>query len=523
MPIYRAPHLAPECRIRAVRQFLSTFSQDKRVAFDFDQTPKTDGKTVWLGALDPNDEAFEVLAVGHGIHEMLHVTETDMDALPATADSLLHALVNVLEDVRIDGIGSRRYPGYLAYRRELIEMLEQRGRLRYDADPKRLTSNEILACWLHTTLLVDIGCDWAQTHADKFRVRLKELSCVPNLSALCKTASQVHAADSTQRVVAIARELLALWPVGEHAETTPAQDACRSLAQGTPLRLPMLLTQYCETQRRQNGVASAGYAEGDSDGIESMPWPLSVTDRYQREDQKRYATLFDAQISRIGELSESFRHALSRPVDDETQPANEGIALSPTFLNALACGSNKLFAAVPETIAPLADVCILLDRSGSMGTDRMTLAKVAVAALSRALHALEGVQTHTAVFPGLNRIPIGLIESPETPTELAMQRLRTVNAYGGTPLAAALQWSVNSFSERDAKRLIVMITDGVFPHDRIGAFESLLRDNDIELALLCIDTHIDGLTQTVESVSEAQAIVPALQRLIARTRLARSL
>ena len=522
MPIYRAPHLAPECRIRAVRQFLSTFSQDKRVAFDFDQTPKTDGKTVWLGALDPNDEAFEVLAVGHGIHEMLHVTETDMDALPATADPLLHALVNVLEDVRIDGIGSRRYPGYLAYRRELIEMLEQRGRLRYDADPKRLTSNVILACWLHTTLLVDIGCDWARTYSNKFTARLKEIGHCADLSPLLETAAKVHAADSTQRVVEIAQKMLSLWPVNERADVKSSCNLARSSDGGMRLRLPTLLSQRLKQGSGQDGVAS-GYGEAEPERIESMPWPLSVTDRYQREDQKRYATLFDAQISRIGELSESFRHALSRPVDDETQPANEGIALSPTFLNALACGSNKLFAAVPETIAPLADVCILLDRSGSMGTDRMTLAKVAVAALSRALHALEGVQTHTALFPGLNRIPIGLIESPETPTELAMQRLRTVNAYGGTPLAAALQWAVNSFSERDAKRLIVMITDGVFPHDRIGAFESLLRDNDIELALLCIDTHIDGLTQTVESVSEAQAIVPALQRLIARTRLARSL
>ena len=522
MPIYRAHHLASESRIRAVKQFLSTFSLDKRVAFDFDLSPKTDGKTVWLGALDPNDETFEVQAVGHGIHEMLHVTETDMSALPEAGDPLLFAVVNVLEDVRIDGIGSRRHPGYLAYRRELIETLEQKGRLRYDADPKRLTPNESLASWLHMTLLVEIGCDWFQTYADKFAARLEELSFSSDLPALLKTAEKVHTADSTRRVVEIARELLALWPSSERSIVKTSRNFGRTSDNGARLRLPTLLSQRFGQETRQDGAAS-GYAESQPEGIESMPWPLSVTDRYQRDDQTRYAKLFDAQSHRIGELSESFRHALSRPFDDETRPADEGVALSPSFLNAIACGSNKLFAADNETIAPLADVCILLDRSGSMGTDRMTLAKVAVAALSRALRVLEGVRTHTAVFPGLNRVPVGVIESPETPTELALQRLRTVNAYGGTPLAAALQWAVSSFSDREAKRLIVMITDGVFPHDRIDAFETLLRDNDIELALLCIDTRIDGLTPTVESVSEAREIVPALKRLVARTRLASSL
>lgn len=523
MPIYRAPHLAPDARILAVKQFLSALSQDKPVTFDFDLSPKTDGRTVWLGSIDPTDEAFEVLAVGHGIHEMMHVTETDMAVLSEVTDALTLALLNVLEDVRIDSIGSRRHPGYLAYRRELIDALERTGRLRYDADPSALTLGESLACWLHTTLLQEIGCDWARYYADKFERHLNRTPVANHLACLLAPAREALAAESTRRVLAIARRLVELWPDAARGDDA-SSDRSAGSAGAAPhaFRLPTLVrlaSSHCE----RPGAAGGGYSPDEPARVDAMPWPQSVQDRYQRDDQQRYARLFERQEHRLADLSERFRQALTHPFEDETTVSDAGRALSASFVNALAVGSNKVFATPTNTLKPLADVCLLLDRSGSMGTDRMTLAKVAVAALSRALKSIDGVRTHTAVFPGLNRVPVGIIETPETPLEESLRRIRTVNAYGGTPLAAALQWAVSNVSERDAKRLIVMITDGVFPSDRVNAFESLLRDNAVELALLCIDTRIEGLTSNAETVSDADDIVDALYRLLARSSLAHRL
>ena len=78
---YRHPNALPAQRKAGVLQAFARIFRHSDVTFSFSESPKTDGKTVWLGAINPSDEAFEALALGHGIHEMMHVTETDMTVL----------------------------------------------------------------------------------------------------------------------------------------------------------------------------------------------------------------------------------------------------------------------------------------------------------------------------------------------------------------------------------------------------------------------------------------------------------
>ena len=106
--IFRDPDETPEERRAGVVEALKSILGRYDVTFSFSESPKTDGKTVWLGNLDPDDESFETFALGHGIHEMMHVTQTDMSAFAAKEKTELTAgLINVLEDVRIDTYGMR--------------------------------------------------------------------------------------------------------------------------------------------------------------------------------------------------------------------------------------------------------------------------------------------------------------------------------------------------------------------------------------------------------------------------------
>lgn len=84
----------------------------------------TDGSTIWLPALPPDDEAAAVLARGFIDHEAAHIrfTEGGMTGTP-----LERTLQNILEDVRIERAMTARYPGAGQNLKRLVERLVADG------------------------------------------------------------------------------------------------------------------------------------------------------------------------------------------------------------------------------------------------------------------------------------------------------------------------------------------------------------------------------------------------------------
>ena len=70
---------SPSSRRKAVCAFLRSFAGSGDTQFQFSHFPSTDGKTVWLGEHTLLADCFETLALGHGIHEMMHVEHTDFE------------------------------------------------------------------------------------------------------------------------------------------------------------------------------------------------------------------------------------------------------------------------------------------------------------------------------------------------------------------------------------------------------------------------------------------------------------
>ena len=102
--------------LKAVNGILTSLSAGKEIKVVFAGTPCTDGKTVYLGEpLLQSQDALDAY-LSHGTHEIHHVLYSDFDEVASLGG--LHSLVNALEDVRIDAIGYKKYPGGYLWRNE---------------------------------------------------------------------------------------------------------------------------------------------------------------------------------------------------------------------------------------------------------------------------------------------------------------------------------------------------------------------------------------------------------------------
>jgi cobalamin biosynthesis protein CobT len=71
----------------------------------------TDGATIHLPALDPDDPVTEVLARGYIDHEVGHVRHTEAKLKAQASSEFAAELYNIVEDVRIERLMSGEYPG----------------------------------------------------------------------------------------------------------------------------------------------------------------------------------------------------------------------------------------------------------------------------------------------------------------------------------------------------------------------------------------------------------------------------
>ena len=113
--------------LKAVNGILTSLSAGKEIKVIFAGTPCTDGKTVYLGEpLLQSQDALDAY-LSHGTHEIYHVLYSDFDEVASLGG--LHSLVNALEDVRIDAIGYKKYPGGYLWRNEHFSKMARAGRL----------------------------------------------------------------------------------------------------------------------------------------------------------------------------------------------------------------------------------------------------------------------------------------------------------------------------------------------------------------------------------------------------------
>lgn len=86
----------------------------------------TDGTTIWLPASLPEDESIITKVRGYVDHEAAHVEMTDFE-LPSPSARLIHTLMNIIEDIRIEKKKGLQYPGCAVNFRQLVDALVAEG------------------------------------------------------------------------------------------------------------------------------------------------------------------------------------------------------------------------------------------------------------------------------------------------------------------------------------------------------------------------------------------------------------
>lgn len=199
--------ITPQQRRQAALMVLQAFAASRKVNFVFQGPPRTDGTTIWVGDIDPSDPDFFPLVLGSGIHELMHVRETDMECLRGVAVTRLAAcLLNVLEDVRIDAIAMKHTLPYRIWRNVLTQKLKQRGMLLAASSapmPRELS----LAAWVHAVLSLELQMDWAVEFEPVLRKKVHRIAGVAGMRHLQTLCRKVHGCSNTKEVLHLAMEI----------------------------------------------------------------------------------------------------------------------------------------------------------------------------------------------------------------------------------------------------------------------------------------------------------------------------
>ena len=151
--------LSPEAAEASARagalMVLPALCRREDIELKFMGTPKTNGRTIWLGPIDFSHPAACVYIFGHGVHERCHVLYTRFEDV-RNLDPRAEHLTNLFEDIRVDALGERDLKGYRLWREALIAVLVRTGRtILTDTGPHAATG-DVLCGWLHAELLTGI-------------------------------------------------------------------------------------------------------------------------------------------------------------------------------------------------------------------------------------------------------------------------------------------------------------------------------------------------------------------------------
>ncbi len=552
--IFTAPEkLSSEDREKAVQIFLRHFSGRTDLEFVSHHLPCTDGTRVSLGSITPRDASYETFALGSGIHEMMHVTDTDFKEV-RRLDALAKRLLNVIEDVRIDRLGEEKHSeSYRIWREQLADSMEARGTLRVANQCTHPTPlAEFLTNWLHCELMAHLGYGWALRHL-KITRRFVEPIRTDVRRRLLQEAFKVLAAQSTKDSVRIARKLRSILRDAVREENERSQNLqAQATSQGNLFDeadpnesqsgfVQQMLNEIdaYETDRKSDPDNKSRAVAPDSSDFDEKAlsrrqpddkyrvgiWPHNFKQLPQQTARGDYAQEFQKVRNGLDALTRRFCDLLKTPDDFAGETiASDGIELRDDWIDALASRDDRLFVTYAEGRSVDAELCILVDRSGSMGLHTMTLAKVAVAALVRAVDRIRGTSTRVAFFPGLGEDHVALAKNVRDSTALFEQKLSSVDAYGSTPIVESMQWACDSFRHARARtKLLVIITDGRFNADFSKKMQAQLKANGVEFALLSIGIDNRDAADNHVLATSGKDINAALLKLLSQTAFARRL
>jgi cobaltochelatase CobT len=506
----------------------------------------TDGKVIFLPSLPLDHDEAEALGFGLVLHEANHVRLTDFSV--EKGEGLRGDLVNILEDVRIDAQGQQRYPGAQMREEALISALIARGEavVPHEGD----SPGRLLLAYISWRLTHEVnGIHAAEAPAALARAFCEETFSVALRTAIDEKMFRVTQCRSTAEAARLADEIVALL----EARAAPSEDAATGNEQATNTGG----NSSAEAERDASRSSRADAPPDDSDG-EMNPEGGNVVPE-ERERSALCRTLSasaDEVFQGFGELAARALEEIAKERsascvavgyedvddDDEEKPETRGqfdtrvrhatnalrqklagLLQAESFsrrarastgrrfdhrrLAAVAVGETRVFLQETAGLSTDTAVHLLLDRSSSMVMDhRMEVAREACYAVALALQAVPSVSVAASAFPGRGRGTVTCLTRSGERVEQAESIFAGLEPHGGTPLAEALLYAAAALlAERNARRLVVVITDGEYPEE-IGrpVIERLARAGieSIGVGIACECGGIFPLARSIRHIGE---------------------
>ena len=457
----------------------------------------TDGERIVIPTANPDDPHYQQIAWGYLAHEAAHIRHTNFDMVQkASSKPIRKALLNIIEDVRIENELAKDYPGT---RRSISQVIEYMVDTQQMCVPEQLEPASNLQAWL----LFRLRCHFLGQKAltplyQAVDERVRQLFPAAAMSRLSAMLTAVPSLASTGEVLKLVDAIVAML----EEESRPPQDESdadggddigqdasnysnNSSDSQTPEADSSAMGDAAETgdsdhsdqadNLRQALEASAAQFEPDTfaqvaevlseqaEGHQGVT-PLSLP-------QAEQAMLGDEAIltlsaSESAQIRARLRGMVQSSQDNRNHAKRHGLRVATHRLAALQAGESRLFIQRQPRIAPNAAVHLLVDISGSMGKPigegnrkYFHVANEAALALAMALEGIPGVVPAVSYFPGIHQeVSIALLPKQSVRHRAACfdQKPR-----GCTPMAQAMWFAANSLlAQKQKRKLMIVLTDG---------------------------------------------------------------
>ena len=457
----------------------------------------TDGERIVIPTANPDDPHYQQIAWGYLAHEAAHIRHTNFEMVQkASSKPIRKALLNIIEDVRIENELAKDYPGT---RRSISQVIEYMVDTQQMCVPEQLEPASNLQAWL----LFRLRCHFLGQKAltplyQAVDERVRQLFPAAAMSRLSAMLTAVPSLVSTGEVLKLVDAIVSMLEEesrppqdesdadgGDDIGQDASNDSNNSSDSQTPETGSSAMGDAAETgdsdhsdqadNLRQALEASAAQFEPDTfaqvaevlseqaEGHQGVT-PLSLP-------QAEHAMLGDEAIltlsaSESAQIRARLRGMVQSSQDNRNHAKRHGLRVATHRLAASQAGESRLFIQRQPRIAPNAAVHLLVDISGSMGKPigegnrkYFHVANEAALALAMALEGIPGVVPAVSYFPGIHQeVSIALLPKQSVRHRAACfdQKPR-----GCTPMAQAMWFAANSLlAQKQKRKLMIVLTDG---------------------------------------------------------------
>ncbi|WP_335924681.1 VWA domain-containing protein [Shewanella indica] len=457
----------------------------------------TDGERIVIPTANPDDPHYQQIAWGYLAHEAAHIRHTNFDMVQkASSKPIRKALLNIIEDVRIENELAKDYPGT---RRSISQVIEYMVDTQQMSVPEQLEPASNLQAWL----LFRLRCHFLSQKAltplyQAVDERVRQLFPAAAMSRLSAMLTAVPSLGSTGEVLKLVDAIVAMLeeesrPPQDELDADNGndigQDASNDSNNSSDSQIP-------ETDSSATGdVAETGDSD-NSDQADNLRQALEASAAQFEPDtfaqvaevlseqaeghqgvtplslpQAEQAMLGDEAIltlsaSESAQIRARLRGMVQSSQDNRNHAKRHGLRVATHRLAASQAGESRLFIQRQPRIAPNAAVHLLVDISGSMGKPigegnrkYFHVANEAALALAMALEGIPGVVPAVSYFPGIHQeVSIALLPKQSVRHRAACfdQKPR-----GCTPMAQAMWFAANSLlAQKQKRKLMIVLTDG---------------------------------------------------------------